>query len=88
MLESGKLEYIPGHSYDLFRAERCLKCLYKAIRNGVSIANGIVVSEVETSLSIFEGFYFEDSNQRRRGMNKEYFLSPDFIEGLDGLIRL
>ncbi len=86
LLDSGKLEYIPSHStYYLFRAENCLKRLDKAIRNGVILENGVVIMGVEIFLSVFEGFYFDDSDLRGEPSNKEYFLSSDFIAGIEGL---
>ena len=41
LLDSGKIEYIPGHStFYLFRADTCLKRLEKARRKNVVIMNG------------------------------------------------
>src|SRR6187402_595456 len=71
LLDSGKLEYIPSHStYYLFRAENCLKRLDKVIRNGVIIEDGVVVMNIEIFLSVFEGFYFDDSDQRGQPSSK------------------
>lgn len=86
LLDSGKIEYIPSHgTYYLFRADNCLKRLDKAIRNGVVLEEGIVAMGMEEFQSAFEGFYFDDSDQRSRPLTKEYFLSADFVEGIDSL---
>ncbi|HEY9048699.1 MAG TPA: hypothetical protein VIN08_22495 [Ohtaekwangia sp.] len=83
ILDSGKIDYIPGSStYYLYRADACITKIDKAIKNGVTIEHGEVAAEAEMFLQIFETFYFESYERCNVPINKSYFLSSDFIEGL------
>jgi hypothetical protein len=83
LLDSGKINYIPGHStYYLLRADVCLIRLDTAIRRGVTIVNGEVVTEKETFVELFDSFYFEDRDRYNEPLDHRYLLSRDFIEGL------
>lgn len=84
LLDSGKIEYIPGHStYYLFRADNCLRRLERAIRGKVVLVNGQVESGLETFIKMFSGFYFD--NQTDTPVDASYFCSEDFIDGMYGL---
>lgn len=83
LLDSGKINYIPGHStYYLFRADVCLARLDAAIRRGVTIVNGEVATELETFVELLDSFYFEDRERYNEPLDHRYLLSRDFIEGL------
>src|SRR3990170_1843950 len=83
LLDSGKIDYIPGHStYYLFRADNCIKRLDKLIKSEVLLANGEVVDGIESFMKLFDGFYFETAGRDGVPLDKAYFLSEDFIEGL------
>lgn len=83
LLDTGKIEYIPGHStYYLFRADNCLKRLNRLIKDDVILENGEIVHGIESFMRIFDSFYFETVNRNGVALDKGYFLSEDFIEGL------
>ncbi|NOS91355.1 MAG: hypothetical protein HOP30_05500 [Cyclobacteriaceae bacterium] len=87
LIDSGKISYTSGsNSFYLFRAESCLKRIEKALRVGVRLEQGVVVAEEEWFVTIFEGFYFDNHDQRNRAINKDYFISSDFLEGMRGLM--
>jgi hypothetical protein len=86
LIDSGKIEYIPGNStFYLLRADNCLRRLEKAIKSNVRLNKGIVDTEIEAFVTIFEGFYFENYNEQDKPMLPSYFLSEDFVEGLCSL---
>lgn len=86
LLDSGKLEYIPNQgSFYLFRADACQKRLERAVKAGVEVLNGEVVREVEQFTKIFDGFYFEYNEGKK--VDKDYFLSDDFLNGFVELIN-
>ena len=86
LLDSGKIEYIPGHStYYLFRADYCIKRLDRLIKCGVRIENGEIVEGLEVFINVFDGFYFESFGRDGVALDKAYFLSEDFVEGLFSL---
>jgi hypothetical protein len=83
LLDSGKIDYIPGHStYYLFRADTCLKRLDKIINSGVTMEKGEIVTKVDEFIKHFDSFYFESVNRDGIALSKTYFLSEDFVEGL------
>ena len=83
LLDSGRLSYIPsGNSYHLRRAELCLMSLIKAKARGVKIENGLVVQGESEFLEVFKGFYFEEHGRSGKPLDKNYFLSQDFLQGL------
>ncbi len=83
LLDSGKINYIPGHStYYLFRADACLIRLDTAVRRGVTITNGEVITEKETFVELLDSFYFEDRERYNEPLDHRYLVSRDFIEGL------
>ncbi len=83
LLDTGKIDYIPGYStYYLFRADHCIKRLDKLIKSEVLLTNGEVVNGIETFMKLFDGFYFECVSRDGIALDKAYFLSEDFIEGL------
>src|SRR5690606_10638062 len=87
LLDSGKIEYIPGQStWYLSKADGCLKRLEKARQARVVISDGMVVQEIERFISIFDGFYFDDLNRYNTTLGADYFLSEDFIEGMFQLL--
>lgn len=84
LVDTGKIEYIPGHStYWLFRADNCIKRLDRAIGSGVKLLDGEVVSDKETFVSIFDGFYFDRASNKQ--ITTTYFTSQDFVQGLFSL---
>lgn len=86
LIDSGKISYIPSNNtYYLYRAESCLKRMEKALRSGVQLDQGVVVSEIDWFVKIFDGFYFEDHDRYNQPISKDYFLSTDFLEGMCGL---
>jgi hypothetical protein len=85
LLDSGKIEYIPGNStYYLFRADNCLKRMERAIRAKVVMINGRIEGEVAAFLEIFRGFYFEYGD-RNNEPTEIYFSSEEFIDGIYNL---
>ncbi|CAN5562307.1 hypothetical protein BH10BAC4_BH10BAC4_05420 [soil metagenome] len=83
LLDSGKINYIPGHStYYLFRADACLIRLDNAIRRGVTLSNGEVVTEKDAFIELMDSFYFEDRDRDNEPLDHRYLLSRDFIEGV------
>src|SRR5688572_24134863 len=86
LLDSGKIEYIPGHStYYLFRADYCIKRLDRIIKSGVTMRNGEIAEGLEIFIKVFDGFYFEAFGRDGVALDKAYFLSEDFVEGLFSL---
>lgn len=86
LLDSGKIDYIPGNSvYYLLRADNCLKRITRAERAGVIVERGEVVAGEKEFLDIFNTFYFDERDRSGQDLDKQYFLSRDFIEGLFGL---
>lgn len=82
LIDSGRINYLPyNNAFYMKRADACLINLLKAKEQGVEIENGIVVKNEETFLEIFRSFYFENQN-RSDAMDKNYFVSNDFVEGL------
>ncbi len=83
MLDSGKVNYFPyQNSYYMIRAELCLLNLLKCEDKGVVIKNGIVVDKEKEFLDCFSEFYFENNKRFEQAVDKSYFLSQDFIEGI------
>lgn len=83
LLDSGKIEYIPGNStYYLFRADNCLKRLEKSIQEKVVLANGEVEGGLESFIKIFNGFFFDYNDRHDATLNANYFTSEDFINGM------
>lgn len=81
ILDSGKINYIPSlNSYYMIRAELCLMNLAKCEAKGVLIKNGSVEEKEKEFLNAFSEFYFESS--AKKPIDKAYFLSEDFIDGL------
>jgi hypothetical protein len=86
LIDSGRLEYVPGRgTYYLLRADNCLKRIDRLIKAGVSLHNGEVICDTGAFLNIFEGFYFDDVHRYGKAIDKGYFLSRDFAEGLFNL---
>jgi cell division protease FtsH len=83
MLDSGKINYFPyQNSYYMIRAELCLLNLLKCGDKGVLIKNGIVVDKEKEFLDCFSEYYFENNKRFEQAVDKSYFLSQDFIEGI------
>ena len=83
LLDSGMINYIPGHStYYLFRGDACLTRMEAALKQGVTLEKGEVVTEAEQFLKLFDAFYFEDQKRYDEPLTNRYFLSRDFIEGM------
>lgn len=83
MLDSGKINYIPyQNSYYMMRAELCLVNLMKCEDKGVVIRNGIVEEKEKEFLDTFSEYYFESSGRNGQVVDKLYFLSQDFMDGL------
>lgn len=86
LLDSGKINYIAGNnSYYVKRAELCIAQLLRCAERGVVITNGVVTEEAEVFKSIFLDFYFEDKGRYGADLSDQYFLSRDFIEGVEYL---
>lgn len=82
LIDSGRINYLPyNNAFYMKRADACLINLLKSKEQGVEIENGIVVKNEEAFLEIFRSFYFENQN-RSDAMDKNYFVSNDFVEGL------
>lgn len=82
LIDSGRINYIPyNNAFYVKRADVCLINLLKAKEQGVEIENGIVAKNEDAFLEIFKSFYFENQN-RNESLDKNYFLSSDFIDGL------
>jgi hypothetical protein len=83
MLDSGKINYIPNqNSYYMLRADLCIMNLMKCEVKGVTIRNGVVEENEKEFLETFSEYYFENSNRYNTPVDKSYFLSHDFIDGL------
>lgn len=83
MLDSGKVNYIPyQNSYYPIRAEQGLNLLLKCQSKGVAIRNGVVEIGEKEFLETFAEYYFENVNRSGEALDKHYFLSKDFIDGL------
>lgn len=83
LLDSGKIHYFPyQNSFYMMRAELCLVNLTKCADKGVSIRNGIVEEKEKEFLDSFSEYYFENSDRGGIAVDKLYFLSQDFIDGL------
>ena len=83
MLDSGKINYIPyQNSYYMMRSELCLMNLMKCEDKGVIIRNGIVEEKEKEFLDSFSEYYFESTSRNGVAVDKLYFLSQDFIDGL------
>lgn len=88
MLDSGKINYIPyQNSYYMLRAELCLLNLLKCQDKGVMIRNGIVEENEKQFLDTFSEYYFENSGRNGNAVDKLYFLSQDFVDGLYYLLN-
>lgn len=88
LLDSGKIEYIPGNStYYLFRADNCLKRLQRLIKEKVAIQNGVVVDGIDAFTKEFDGFYFDYNDRSGSKVSASYFLANDFINGLSNLFE-
>ena len=83
ILDSGKVNYIPYHnSYYMLRAELCMMNLMKCEEKGVVIKNGIADYKAEEFVLVFAEFYFESNSRFNTAVDKDYFLSKDFIDGM------
>lgn len=83
LLDSGKIGYIPSNSiFYIKRADACINNLLKAESKGVRISNAVVVNGEDDFCDIFRGFYFENNGRNNETLDKNYFLSKDFKEGL------
>jgi len=83
LLDSGRISYIPSNStFYIKRADACLINLLKAQQEGVEIENGTVVKKEEEFLNIFKGYYFESNGRDDKPLDKNYFLSKDFVNGV------
>ncbi|MBT1697037.1 hypothetical protein KK083_09140 [Fulvivirgaceae bacterium PWU4] len=83
LLDSGKIEYIPGQgTYYLFRAENCLRRIDKAIKEGVTLANGRIEYGLDRFSTIFSGFFFDYNDRSHATQDENYFMSDDFVNGM------
>lgn len=83
LLDSGKISYIPNvNTYQMRRAENCLFGLLRAQDSRVVIERGVVAQGEKEFLEIFKGFYFGDEGRYGVPLDKDYFLSEDFVQGL------
>lgn len=83
IMDSGKVNYIPSYnSYYMVRAELCLLGLARCADKGVVIRNGVVNFNEMEFLNVFSDFYFENTTRYDVPVNKNYFLSQDFIDGV------
>jgi hypothetical protein len=87
LVDSGRINYITyNNTYYLKRADACLLSLLKAKDQGIEVEKGIVSKNEDAFLEIFKNFYFENQN-RTETVDKNYFLSKDFSEGLFYLLN-
>lgn len=87
LVDSGRINYITyNNTYYLKRADACLLALLKAKDQGIDVEKGVVTKNEEAFLEIFKNFYFENQN-RTETVDKNYFLSKDFSEGLFYLLN-
>jgi hypothetical protein len=83
LIDSGKISYIPSSgAFYMKRADACLINLLRAKDVGVEVRNGRVIRNEQEFLEIFKGFYFESQDRSAADLNKDYFLSKDFVDGL------
>jgi hypothetical protein len=82
LIDSGRISYLPyNNAYYMKRADTCLLNLLKARDQGVEIEHGLVTKQEDAFLEIFRSFYFENQN-RTEAVDKQYFLSKDFVDGI------
>lgn len=83
MLDNGKINYIPyQNSYYMIRAELCLLNLLKCEEKGVVVKNGVVIEKEKEFIDTFSEYYFESNNRNNERVDKSYFLSTDFVDGV------
>lgn len=81
VLDSGKIEYIPGEStYYLLRAENFLRRMHMLDGKEIQLVKGVVQGDTAAFVEAFDGFYFENVSDKRIAV--DYFASRDFITGL------
>jgi len=83
LLDSGKINYIPGgNTFMLRRSDLALLNLIKAKDAGVCIENGVIIKNISAFLDLFKGFYFNSDERDGVALDTNYFLSKDFRSGL------
>jgi len=83
LLDSGKINYIPGgNTFMLRRSDLALLNLIKAKDAGVCIENGVIIKNISAFLDLFKGFYFNSDERDGVALDANYFLSKDFRSGL------
>jgi hypothetical protein len=88
LLDSGRIEYIPGHStYYLFRADNCLQRIEKAIKSDIALTHGRIEQGLDEFMRIFNGFFFDYNDRHDVILNADYFMSEDFISGMFSLFE-
>lgn len=94
LVDSGRISYMPYNNVTYMRrAENCLIKLSKAQELGVEIEGGVVTANEDVFIDLFKTFFFESDTRCNKELDKEYFLSQDFVTGLfcltddDDLIR-
>lgn len=86
LMDSGRISYMPyNNTTYVRRAENCLLLLSKAQASGVVVSNGIVTGNEAAFLEIFRNFFFENEQRCNASLDKDYFLSVDFVNGLHSL---
>ncbi|MBL0742024.1 hypothetical protein [Chryseolinea lacunae] len=86
LLDSGKLNYISDDaSICVLRADQALTRLEQAEQAGVRLVNGEIADGQEAFLQCFKDYYFDESTRYGVAVNKSYFLSRDFVEGVKWL---
>jgi len=86
LFDSGKIYYEPqGASYCVRRADAAIQLILKCLRKDVILSNGEITDNLHEFLSIFSGYYFDNSERFGQEMTASYFLSKDFTEGIKEL---
>jgi SpoVK/Ycf46/Vps4 family AAA+-type ATPase len=86
LFDSGKIYYEPqGSGYYIKRAVAAIQLIAKCIKKEVTIYNGEITGNTNEFLSIFSGYYFDNTERYGQEITTSYFLSKDFTEGVKEL---
>jgi len=86
LFDSGKIYYEPqGSGYYVRRADTAVQLIVKCMKREVVLNNGEITGNTGEFLSIFSGYYFDNSERYGQEITTSYFLSKDFIEGIKEL---
>lgn len=86
LLDSGKIFHSPRSSGTIvIQAMRLIDLLERFERKNLLFSEGIVIGSEAEFMMLMERFYFDHYDRYGESMTMEYFLSKDFIEGLQTL---